>query len=314
MPAPRAAALAAILFAPILFALPAGCGSGPAGSEDGARSAGAAEFPQRVVALAPNLVEIVFALGAGDRLVGVSEYSRFPPEAATKPVVGALTDMNFEALVALDPDLVLLLPAQEPVARRLASLDVAALVVRSETLADIGEGTAKVAGALGLEERGREVVRKFEEELERIRAESEGIDPARRPRVVFVVSRNPGTLQRIYACGGGNFLSELIEVAGAENLLRDSAIPWPLVGKEALVEMNPDAILDSSTGTTDTGSSGQSHLDAWRELDMIDAVRLGRVAPIDEDRLMVPGPGVVGGIRRLREAIARVSPAAGTKP
>lgn len=254
--------------------------------------------PSRVVALAPNLVDLVFELGAGDSLVGVSEYTNFPPEARDLPVIGALMNMNFEAIRALSPDLVLALPGQSDAVRKLSALGIDSLVVKSDDLADVRAGALLAGERLGRSDRAREVVAEFDARLEALRGSAEERRSRGAPRVLFVVGRNPGTLQGLYVCGSGNFLHEMLELVGASNAMGDTATPWPLVGKEAVLALDPDVILDSSSAAGD-GTPDPAHEAAWKTLPALRAVRESRVRNYRDDRLMIPSPGVLEAAERL---------------
>src|SRR5690606_22554892 len=122
--------------------------------------------PQRLVSLAPNLTELVFALGLGERLVGVGDYDVLPPGAPELPRLGGLLDPNLEALIGLRPDLVLLLPSQQEVADQMQRVGVASLVVAAEdTIADVEEAALAIAARCGVEEAGRELVAGLRREL-----------------------------------------------------------------------------------------------------------------------------------------------------
>src|SRR5262249_28048300 len=208
------------------LSLPAGlggCARSPEPPGVAARSA-----PSRVVTLAPNLTEIVFAVGAGQSLVGVSEYSDFPPEASAIPRVGGL-EVSAERVVSLRPDLVLATPegnAKGPV-NALAAAGVSVLAGPSGSLDAVLEGIRLVGRRLGRSDAAESQARG----LERLRADVRArASRASRPRPKAVLLIWPDPPQ---AAGGGTFLGDLLSEAGAENLL--VAKPgWPLVSPEWL--------------------------------------------------------------------------------
>ncbi len=281
--------------------------------------------PRRIVSLAPNLTEMVYALGAQDRLVGVTQYCKFPPEAREKPKVGALVNMNYERLLALGPDLVLLLPGHAQVERELKRMGLPTLTVRTESIEDILAALLTVGRALGLESRAQERVDELKGRLAAVEARVRPPTPADAssaapPRVLFVIGRNPGTLQQIYACGQASYLGQLLEAAGAVNAVGSTASPWPVINKETLLKLDPDVILDGSLyGGEEAAVDSAVHMAAWDQMGTLSAVRAGRVIPVANERLLIPGPGVADGVEELRRLIAGVrageaSPSAATPP
>lgn len=308
---PPALILGAVLWATLALACAPDAGTSP--RPQPAPPAAQSPHPQRIVTLSPNLTELVFALGAGDRVVGVSQYCNYPPEARTKPRVGALVQMDYEKLRSLEPDLVVLLPGHHEVAARLARLGIGSITIKSESIETIQAGLRAVGRRLGIEDRAEEVIADQNAQMlalrERILARR-GDQP--RPRVLFVVGRNPGSLQQIYACGSGNYLDELLGLVGADNVLGKTDIPWPVVNKERILELDPDVILDSSAldhvDATAKDASGEnarlkSHMAAWSQLPGLRAAREGKITPMVEGRLMVPGPGFVEYAAAIETAI-----------
>ena len=126
---------------------------------EGSSEEGAAAIPQRILALAPSVAETAFALGLGDRVVGVGDYVHWPPEAAARPRLGGLINPNLEAMVRLRPDLAILLPSEEDIARSLRRLEIEVLTVESESLADLGETAMAIGRRCGVPDRAEELRR-----------------------------------------------------------------------------------------------------------------------------------------------------------
>ena len=288
----------------------AACGGAPSRerrAEAEIRPSSPAPRPVRIVSLAPSLTEIIYALGAEDRLAGVTPYCRYPPEAAEKPKVGALVNMNYERLLELEPDLVLLLPGHARVSGELDRLGIPSLTVRSDSVADILDGIRTLGHSLDLRAEADRLIQSIELQMREIREERSSHESGRAapPRVLFVIGRNPGTLQQIYVCGSGSFLDEMIEIAGAVNVLSKTASPWPVISKESIIELDPDVILDGSIRKGDAPIDQDVHMKAWDRLGMLSAVKSGRVIAVEDEHLMIPGPEIVSGARLLAELIFR---------
>lgn len=259
--------------------------------------------PKRVVSLVPSFTEIIYALGEEDRLVGVTPYCKYPPRAQDKTIVGALVDVNYEKLLGLKPDYVLLVPGYTELIRDLQRLGVLTLTLPHETTEDILLAIRSIGDLLGAHDRAASLETSIRAELQEAR------DLARRrwnglgleagPRVLFVAGRNPATLQQIYVCGSGNFVNEIIELVGATNVMGETTSPWPVISKESLIALDPEVILDSSIRQGDAPVAGDEHMQAWNQMPMLTAVREGRVVAVTDERISVPGPGVAESARKL---------------
>jgi iron complex transport system substrate-binding protein len=254
--------------------------------------------PRRIITMAPNLTEIVFALGAGERLVAVSEYSEFPPEAKTLPRVGGFINPDIEQLLALHPDLVILRDYSKGLEEKLRRFEVPVLPVRDEAIADILSAIREIGAALGASERAGRLAASLEQELETYRRRPE---PARRPRVLLVAGRSPGTLQDLYAPGAGTFLDELIRLAGGANLFGDSKIPYPKLSKEEIIARDPEVILEPVSATSYAAAAPDPEV--WKELGGVSAVRSGRIHVLPGDHLLIPGPRLGQALRDMEAAI-----------
>ena len=281
-----------------------------AGSGDGAR-ARSAVIPERVVSLAPNLTEIVYALGERDRLVGVTRYCKFPPEAQEKPKVGALVNMNYERLLELEPDLVLVLPGHADVVNELDRLEIDSVTIRTETIADIYAAIEKIGEVFETGHIAGRLIAELQGEMAAVRARTgkalandgrPGAPPAP-PRVLFVIGRNPGTLEQIYAAGSESFLDEMLTAVGAVNALENTASPWPIISREAIVSLDPDVILDGSIYRGDAPDEDDAHMRAWERLDTLRAVAAHRIYSVEDEHILIPGPGVAESARALAELI-----------
>ncbi|HEX3127506.1 MAG TPA: ABC transporter substrate-binding protein, partial [Thermoanaerobaculia bacterium] len=150
--------------------------------------------PRRIVALAPNLSETLFALGLGDRVVGVGDFSTWPPEAADKPRLGGLFDANLERIVSLKPDLAVLLPSEKDLAAKLQPLGIEVLTIPNESLADIEKSFTTVADRCGVPDAGARLTADWRT----------GLAPRPvpgKPRVVISVGRQEGRLADVLVAG-----------------------------------------------------------------------------------------------------------------
>lgn len=246
--------------------------------------------------LAPSVTEIVFALGLGDRVVGVGDYSQWPPEAAAKPHIGGLVDPHLEQIVGLHPDLAILLPSQEGLAKRLQGMGVEILTVQSETTKDVLQAVHAIADHCQVPGAGARLESKLRNAL--------APDPLpESPKVLMVIGRDAGSLRGLTAAGPNTFFDELLARLGARNAAGDSPTRYPQLGLDAIVRLAPDVILELQ-GHHLWEINREDLIRDWRSLDTIPAVRNGCVKVIAGDWALLPGPRMPELYEAMREAIA----------
>ncbi len=275
----------------------------------GADAAPATTATLRIVTLAPNLTDMVNALGFGENIVGVSDFCRPAPRAdGSQPVrLGALHNPNYEALLALRPSLVILYPSYGRLVSRLESDRVETLVLPVESLDDIYSALRATGARLGAERRAEALERELRDRLGRLAAAREGKP---RPRALLLISHAPGALREIYAAGRGTYLDELLRLAGAENALEDSPARYPLLSREFLLTARPDVIIDASfaEGAAGGGKQREAVLREYGNLAGAAGTRARYVFSDDPD-LLTPGPAAAAAAERLAALLHGEPPA-----
>jgi len=254
--------------------------------------------PARIVSLAPSLTEIVFLLGAQERLVGVTRFCNVPPEAARLPRVGGVVDPDVERIVAARPDLVLCTTDGNPreKVRILEEAGIPCFAVGPQDLPAIFGTIERIGTLLGLPEKGRREAESLRDRTARASAAGPcfagraGV-PRRRPAVLFAVSTSP-----IIAAGTGTFLDELIRRAGGENSARGYSGRYPRLSTEQLIAASPDIVLVAAMAGVERFPESVSR---WRE---IPAFRDGEVRSLEGDLVTRPGPRMVDAL----EEVARI--------
>lgn len=285
-PPPRACALALTLVL-------AACGS-PGAEDDGPAPAPAAA-PRRLVTLAPNLTEIAFALGLGDRVVGVGSYATWPPEVRELPRLGGLVDPDLERILALEPDLALLLPSQEEVARRLEAVSIETLVVPVETLDDLEAAILAVARRCRAGAAARDLVASLRRELA-----PRPVPGA--PHTAVVVNRAPGRTEGLLVAGPGTWYDELLGRLGAANAFADAPLRYPQVGVEEVLARAPGALLELRPEPPSDPLRRRLAAD-WQGFPTLPAAARGSVFVIGGDWALSLGPRVPLLYRRMEEAL-----------
>lgn len=244
------------------------------------------EIPSRIISMSPNLTEIIYALGADDILVGVDEYSVYPPEAADKPAVGNYLDPDLEALIALHPDLVVVVENDERMAEMLAGLGLNYRSFGNDSIREILRSIEVLGELLQRTDEAQDIINKFQSARIEVAENLEGIDPK---TVTMVVGRNPGRLQDIYVAGRGTYLSELIEIAGGTNIFSGQDIAWPQVGVEAIIGADPEIIIDSTLAKGASNEEFSALASDWLELETIRAVQDGNIIVPEDGWFQIPG-------------------------
>src|SRR5260370_5964431 len=172
--------------------------------------------PQRIVSLSPSVTEILYGIGAWPQVVAVSQYCTYPDDVKNKPRVNGWDKTNLEQVMALKPDFVIGVDAQEPFLRdKLTGLGVRSLFVKSQSLADILASFGEIGRASGHEREATDLAAKTQGEIDAV---GKAVADRPRPRVLCVVDRVPGTIRDLYTATHGSYLDELISIAGGESI------------------------------------------------------------------------------------------------
>lgn len=263
-------------------------------------SADAGEY-RRIISLAPNITETLFVLGLGDEVAGVTRFCTWPPEVDGKPEVGGYFDPNIEAIVSLEPDLVIMLPAHQRLRFFLDELDIEHLILPNETVSEIIETIRVIGDRCGASERGAALADSLESAVDSTCHPGEG---GERPRVLIVVDRRYGTVpEEVYAAAAGTWYDELLRAAGGMNVLKESAPAYPMLSPESLVHLQPDIIIEIVPGAEERGLDADAIIADWESFDMLEAVAGGRLHVMTGRYAAVPGPRFVRLLEEFRGMI-----------
>jgi len=249
--------------------------------------------PQRIISLVPAVTEMLYAIGAGPRVVAVSSYDYYPPDVRTLPRVGALLDPNVERILSLKPDLVVVYGTQSELKQQLVKAGISVFDYRHAGLPDVTATIRALGERSGDGQRARELAAAIDRGLDDIRARVEGRP---RPRTLLVFGRERLTLRGIYASGGTGFIDDMLRVAGGTNVFADIKTPSVQASSEQILAARPDVILETRAANSAFPSGDrQAEMQAWQPLASVPAVRAGRIFFLFDDRIVIPGPRVVEG-------------------
>lgn len=292
-----------LFFVVLVASLVAGCGGGvqqptapvaPIGpypmtiTDNVGRDVIIREEPMRIVSLMPSLTETLFALGLGERVVGVTSFCNYPEEALAIDNVGGLYDLNAEAILALEPDLVFAgkSTSVQEVLDVLEVNGVTVVVIDPQSLAEIEDAIREIARLANVPSQGELLATEVRSRRDAVSREFTGVDLSLRPRVFVLLDTD-----YVYTVGAGEFLSEMIEAAGGLNAAFSQGDGWLLLSEEVLFELDPDIII-----CTFPMSEQILAKPAWQGLQ---AIANGRVYDVDSDTVSRPGPRVALGLTEL---------------
>ena len=244
---------------------------------------------ERIVSLAPSITESLFALGAGDRVKGVTDYCNYPPEARLKPHVGGMINPSIEAVVGLEPDLVVMSMEgnERDDFRRLTSFGTPVYVSNPRTLGGIYASLRALGTLSGREESADTLIATLQSREGAVRTAAAGSSPV---RVLLLVS-----LQPLMCAGSTTFIDELLRAAGGTNLAARALGTYPSYSRENVIADNPQVIVM----TADLLPDGARLRSTFPEWGSVDAVRNNRVFTLDADLLSRPGPRALDALEKL---------------
>jgi iron complex transport system substrate-binding protein len=250
------------------------------------------EPPQRIVSLSPCNTEILFAVGAGDQVVGGTTYDTYPPEAVNLSKIGGFSTVDIEAVVNLTPDLVLAEYGNgEETINALKNMNLTVVSLNPKTLDDILDNILLVGNITGNDETSLLLTTDMKQKIENISAQTKDIPDSNKPTVLYVVWHDP-----MYAAGTGSYPNDLLTIAGGMNIVDGDG--WPIIDLEQIIDRNPEIIICSGMG-----GGSYTIMEAITEnevLSTVDAIKNNKVYPISDPNVMeLAGPRIVEGLTEL---------------
>jgi iron complex transport system substrate-binding protein len=242
----------------------------------------------RIVSTAPSATEILFALGLGAQVVGVTRYCDYPPEALKLPKVGGFTDLSIEAIMALQPDIVVgsRISNLRPVVEKLEELGIKTAFFPDDDLAQVFSAIREIGAAVGEAEKAKGLSKNLEDRMNQIKISTQA-EPA--PRVLLIVGWKP-----IILAARGSFLDTLLQYAGGVNAVQDAKVAYPNYELEAIIRSAPEVIIDASMENPNADIKAR-----WASFTDIPAVKNGKVFMAPSQSLLRPGPRLAEGLSAL---------------
>ncbi|HYN07772.1 MAG TPA: helical backbone metal receptor [Vicinamibacterales bacterium] len=256
--------------------------------------------PRRIISIIPAVTEMLFAMGAGEQVVGVSSYDRYPAAVASRERVGALLDPNVERIFALKPDLVVVYGTQQELIARLDRAGVPTFGYQHAGLADITITIRRLGQRVGRSQEAERLAAQIERNIEEIRQRVSGRP---RPRTALLFDRESGTLRGMYASAGVGFMHDMLEVAGGADAFADVKRQSLQLSAEMLLARAPEVIVEIQSSEGWNAEKIERERTVWQTLTSVPAVRTGRIHILADDRLSIPGPRVADAIRLLARVL-----------
>jgi len=280
----------------LLAALAGGCSPRPR-----AAPAPAAAGPgcHRIISFAPSITETLFALGVGDRVVGVTRFCAYPPAVKTLPKVGGYVDPNYEQILRLKPDLVLVLRENSPITDFLATHGIRCEVVDNDRVGAIITSIERIGALCGVAERAGRLAGDLRREM------TGAVRVTPPPRILFCVGRDQagaGSITRAYIAGPKSIYHEVMLLAGGCNAMANTGATYPMVSGEGILRLNPDIIIEVTAMAAPEGAASAGN--DWRQLATVAAVRNGQVFRLTDDYAYIPGPRIGLLLRDVKRIVA----------
>ena len=252
---------------------------------------------QRIVSLSPNLTEIVFALGLGDRVVGVSNNCDWPAEAKQKPKMGTFWQPNTEAIIAAKPDLVVCesFLQHKEVAETLKRAGLRVVSLHAESIEELYSAILSIGQAAGCSDKAEPLATKIKSDIDQIRAKSSS---ARKVKVLWAVQTEP-----MRVVGVKTFVNEIIDLAGGQNVIEPTGDQYPSVGTETILTSGAEVIIQSAMGTEDITKQQEAAEKFWNRFANLPAVKNKKVYVIEADTVLRLGPRLPDGIMAVAKLL-----------
>ena len=260
----------------------------------------ASAAPQRVISTSPAITEILFALGAGDRVVGVTDFCSYPESACRLPSIGGTLNPSSEAWIGLKPDLIIHQADSEAVHDHAKILGIPTLTVSVRNLKSILTTTQIIADSLHTPKAGQQLVQQLKTGIDHYQSRLDSQTPK---QVLLLLGDSNDPARDLYAVGKGTFLDELLTVAGGENVLSANMAKYPKISKEFIISKSPEIIIEVGPMSKLSEVELKKRRNDWGRFSTIRAVQNNHIYFISADHILIPGPRLLSSIDKLTRTI-----------
>ncbi|HDP70061.1 MAG TPA: cobalamin-binding protein [Actinobacteria bacterium] len=255
-------------------------------TDDAQREVEVKEKPEKIVSLAPSNTEILFALGLGDKVVGVTDFCDYPEEAKSKDKVGGFSEPNIEKIIELEPDLILGTGMHQKLINQFEDVGLTVFILDPKGIDGVIESIGTVGKLTGETGASRKLMDEMKEKIENVKGKVANLSDDKKPLVYYEVCNDP-----ISTVGPGALMFDIVEMSGGTNIAADTKEKYPQLSLETLIEKDPQIIIASEGSMGDPGKVKERK--GWESMS---AVKDGKVYIIDENKVVRPGPRIVDGL------------------
>lgn len=248
--------------------------------------------PQRIVSTLPSSTEMLFAVGAGDQVVGVTRFCKFPPEAQEKTIIGGLLDINYEIIYSLNPDLAVIQAGEGENKTMFEKMKIPVLEIETRSMDGIIKSIRDIGAAVGRIKEAEEVAGNIERKIQFI---EDKVSALNKPRVLVTFLRpvGDGEIHDVYIAGNHTFFNDVIKIAGGQNAYEGyRVVTSPVVNAEGIIQMNPDVIIELMGDLPQKDFSVEQALKDWGMLSDLSAYKNKRIYIMDKQYAGIPGPRI----------------------
>lgn len=242
---------------------------------------------QRVISTSPAITEILFAIGAGDRVVGVTDFCNYPKQACRLPSIGGPLNPSTETWITLKPDLIIIQEDSEVIQKNAKIFEIPSLTVSVNNLNNILNSIQIIADSLHMPQAGHQLAIKIKTKIEGYRTHLKKIKPR---QVLMLLSDTNDPSRDLYAVGRDTFLNELLTIAGGENVLPDTMARYPKVSKEYIIAKSPEIIIEVGPKSNLSKEETLARKKTWGKFSTLRAVKDDKLYFISADYILIPGP------------------------
>jgi iron complex transport system substrate-binding protein len=259
-----------------------------------------ATSPQRIVSLSPGITEILFAIGAGDRVVGVTDFCNYPEKAKSLPKVGGLLNPSYETIITLKPDLIIHQPNKHKIESFGEKLGIRNLPISMLSFEEIFNSIKAIGIATHSEQAADRLILSMKTKIDQNRQRLANVS---KKSVLLVLGISNDSMRELYGVGPKTFLGEMLALAGGENILADTQAQYPKVSKEFIIHESPEIIIEIGRKEILTEESSKKRVQGWQKFPTIRAVKSKDIHVIGADYILIPGPRLINIIPHFVKAI-----------
>jgi iron complex transport system substrate-binding protein len=280
-----------LLFFLVLF--PASSNHGWAGTAD-------VSPPKRIISLSPGVTEVLFAIGAGDQVVGVTDFCVFPEKAKSIPRVGGLLNPSYETLITLKPDLIIHQPNKHKIKNFVDKLGIHNLPISMLSLAEIFSSIKKIGVATHREPAADRLIQSMRDKINFHRKRLADVS---QKSVLLILGISNDSMRELYGVGPKTYLGEMLALAGGKNILAETQAQYPKVSKEFIIHKSPEIIIEVGPKDILSREASQKRRQGWQKFSTIRAVKNNNIHFIGSGYILIPGPRLVNIIDDFVNAI-----------